>query len=56
MLVVGAREAESHEVSLRRYGRRDLGVRALADAVQALVAENEGRWLDDREAVGPAGS
>ncbi len=54
MLVVGEREAEAREVSLRRHGRRNLGARPLADVVRALSDENEGRWLDDREAEGPA--
>jgi threonyl-tRNA synthetase len=54
MLVVGEREAEAHEVSLRRHGRRNLGARPLADVVRALADESEGRWLDDREAEGPA--
>jgi threonyl-tRNA synthetase len=54
MLVVGEREAEAHEVSLRRHGRRNLGARPLPVVVDALVRENEGRWLDDREAVAPA--
>jgi threonyl-tRNA synthetase len=49
MLVVGEREAEAGEVSLRRHGRRNLGARPLETVVAALVAENEGRWLDDRE-------
>jgi threonyl-tRNA synthetase len=53
MLVVGEREAEAHEVSLRRHGRRNLGARPLADVVRELSDENEGRWLDDREAEGP---
>jgi threonyl-tRNA synthetase len=54
MLVVGEREAEAHEVSLRRHGRRNLGARPLAEVVDALVRENAGRWLDDREAEAPA--
>ena len=49
MLVVGEREAEAGEVSLRRHGRRNLGARPLETVVAALVAENAGRWLDDRE-------
>jgi threonyl-tRNA synthetase len=53
MLVVGEREAESHEVSLRRHGRRNLGARPLGDVVKALADEAEGRWLDDREAAPP---
>jgi threonyl-tRNA synthetase len=49
MLVVGEREAEAGEVSLRRHGRRNLGARPLETVVAALAAENAGRWLDDRE-------
>jgi threonyl-tRNA synthetase len=57
MLVVGEREAEAGEVSLRRHGRRNLGARPLETVVAALVAENAGRWLDDREGEGePAAS
>jgi threonyl-tRNA synthetase len=49
MLIVGEREAEAGEVSLRRHGRRNLGARPLETVVAALEAENAGRWLDDRE-------
>jgi threonyl-tRNA synthetase len=49
MLVVGEREAEAREVSLRRHGRRDLGARPLSTVVEALARENKGRWLDDHE-------
>jgi threonyl-tRNA synthetase len=49
MLVVGEREAEAREVSLRRHGRRNLGARPLDAVAAALAAENTGRWLDDRE-------
>ena len=49
MLVVGEREAEAREVSLRRHGRRNLGARPLEAVVAALATENAGRWLDDRE-------
>jgi threonyl-tRNA synthetase len=51
MLVVGEREAEAGEVSLRRHGRRNLGPRPLDAVVAALADEHAGRWLDDREAV-----
>ena len=49
MLVVGEREAEAGEVSLRRHGRRNLGARPLEAVVAALATEHAGRWLDDRE-------
>jgi threonyl-tRNA synthetase len=49
MLVVGEREAEAGEVSLRRHGRRNLGARPLDAVVAALADEHAGRWLDDRE-------
>jgi threonyl-tRNA synthetase len=39
MLVVGDREQESRQVSLRRIGRRDLGARTLDEAVAELSAE-----------------
>jgi threonyl-tRNA synthetase len=49
MLVVGEREAEAREVSLRRHGRRNLGARPLGTVLAALATENAERWLDDRE-------
>jgi threonyl-tRNA synthetase len=49
MLVVGEREAEANEVSLRRHGRRNLGARPLELVVTALATEHAERWLDDRE-------
>ncbi len=49
MLVVGEREAEANEVSLRRHGRRNLGARPLDRVVAALATEAAERWLDDRE-------
>ena len=49
MLVVGEREAEANEVSLRRHGRRNLGARPLETVIAALATENAERWLDDRE-------
>jgi threonyl-tRNA synthetase len=49
MLVVGEREVEANEVSLRRHGRRNLGARPLEAVVAALTAEASERWLDDRE-------
>jgi threonyl-tRNA synthetase len=49
MLVVGEREAEAGEVSLRRHGRRNLGARSLETVLAALATENAERWLDDRE-------
>jgi len=39
MLVVGDREQERRQVSLRRIGRRDLGARTLDEAVAELAAE-----------------
>ena len=56
MLVVGEREAEAGEVSLRRHGRRNLGARPLETVVAALATENAGRWLDDRESEEPVAS
>ena len=53
MLVVGEREAEANEVSLRRHGRRNLGARPLETVVAALASEQRGRWLDDREPSTP---
>jgi threonyl-tRNA synthetase len=49
MLVVGEREVEANEVSLRRHGRRNLGARPLEAVVAALTTEASERWLDDRE-------
>jgi threonyl-tRNA synthetase len=49
MLVVGEREAEANEVSLRRHGRRNLGARPLETVIAALATEASERWLDDRE-------
>jgi threonyl-tRNA synthetase len=49
MLVVGEREAEANEVSLRRHGRRNLGARPLETVIAAIATEDAERWLDDRE-------
>ena len=43
MLVVGDREAEERAVSLRRHGEGDLGTVGLAEAVERLVGETNGR-------------
>ena len=54
MLVVGEREAEAREVSLRRHGRRNLGARPLETVIASLATEAEERWLDDREPAAEA--
>ncbi len=46
MLVVGDREAEQGQVSVRRRGRGDLGTRPLADVISELVAESASRSLE----------
>jgi threonyl-tRNA synthetase len=46
MFVVGDREAEQGQVSLRRRGRRDLGARPLDDAIGELAAEAATRALE----------
>jgi threonyl-tRNA synthetase len=46
MLVVGDREAEQGQVSVRRRGRGDLGTRPLADVIAELVAESASRSLE----------
>lgn len=45
MFVVGAREAETETVAVRRHGQGDQGTRSLDEAIAALVSEDRRRDL-----------
>ncbi len=47
MFIVGGREAEAGEVSVRKHGTGDLGSRSLDEAVAMLRAEIESKGLDE---------
>jgi len=46
MFIVGGREAEAGQVSVRRHGKGDIGSMSLDDAVALLQAEIAGKGLD----------
>ena len=46
MFIVGGREAELRQVSVRKHGVGDLGARSLADARDMLLAEIRTKGLD----------
>jgi len=49
MFVIGAREAEADSVSMRRHGEGDIGVKAVNEAIELLLAEVVGKGLTDKE-------
>lgn len=48
MFIVGAKEAESQSISMRRHGVGDLGARALNESIALLRSEIESKSLNNR--------
>jgi threonyl-tRNA synthetase len=46
MFVVGAREAQTESVAVRRHGLGDQGTKSLEEAIAALVSEDRSRALE----------
>ncbi len=49
MFVIGAREAESGQVSVRRHGEGDIGTMSLDDALAMLIAEEKSKGITDEK-------
>ncbi len=47
MFIIGAKEAESSTVSVRKHGTGDLGVKQLQDAMADLLAEIKSKGIDE---------
>ena len=45
MFVIGAREAEANTVAVRRHGQGDIGGKTIAEAIEMLKTEIEGKGL-----------
>ncbi len=49
MFVVGAREAESGQVSIRRHGQGDIGTKSIEEALEMLQAELKSKGITNEE-------